>query len=132
MADVTIVSTTTNNKTKDEPHWKRLNIRKADWEAWQTEISKELALQPEEFESIEKEHNKLMEAISKAFKKAIPTKMRKNLKTWWSDDYDLAKRTCNEAEKQAKQNRCNQWFRERYDEVHKKLKDTVVESRRAS
>ena len=128
---VPIVITTTN-KTEDEPQQKRLNIRKADWEAYQTEIVKELAAHPLECESIEKEHNKLVEAITKASKKAMPTTTRKNPKPWWSEECELAKRTCNKAEKEARKNRGNQWFQDRYNEAQKKLKDTVVESKRAS
>ena len=123
---VPIVITTTN-KTEDEPQQKRLNIRKADWEAYQTEIVKELAAHPVECESIEKEHNKLVEAITKASKKAMPNTTRKNPKPWWSEDCELAKRTCNKAEKEARKNRGNQWFQDRYNEAQKKLKDTVCE-----
>ena len=44
----------------------------------------------------------LVEAI---IKKAIPTTKRKNPKPWCSDNCKLAKRYCNEAEKQAKKKR---------------------------
>ena len=75
----------------------RINIRKADWDAYGAEVRALLDAATEQHSSIEKENKELVRIIQTASKRSIPVTTRKGVKPWWNGECEAAKKACNAA-----------------------------------